>query len=130
MSFAADKATDLTITLTGFDVDTDDTLSFKVTSLPSVGTLEAGGVIVSVNDIVAGGMLTYVPVDEDACDPSVLRTSFTFTVVDDATQGGSALSSNTATVDLILDCPPNDSCAAGSYGFGGSTCKVCEVSQA
>jgi len=102
------KSPNLEISLEGADTDPDDTLTYTLTSMPEVGSL----VGLEVGDTIAGGVLQYVPTNPDRDDLSgticteygAEIVSFTFTVTDDATQGGEALTSEPGTIEIILSC--------------------------
>jgi hypothetical protein len=97
LTFSTDEDTAFTGTLTGDDGDADvtQTLTFAIAMPPSNG---------SVTLDKATGAFTYTP-DADYNGPD----SFTFTVTDDATAGGAALTSDPATglvtVNAVNDAP-------------------------
>lgn len=107
------------ITLTGTDAD-GDTLTFKVTSLPSNGKLYKGASTAGADEIMAasaispvtltGATVTFVPTANYNNGSSAFGPSFTFTA-SDVTDTSAA-----ATVQIDVD-PVNDSTTAADGGI-------------
>ena len=92
---ATGKETAIEVTFAGEDGDSDveQTLTFAILTQPGHGTI-------SDFDPVAG-TFTYTP--ESGYHGT---DSFTFTVTDDTTAGGAAITSEAATVDVFIGAPP------------------------
>ena len=94
-AIATGKEIPVAVTLLGEDGDLEleRTLSFAILAQPSHGT---------ISDFdAAAGTLTYTP-DLGYFGPD----SFTFTVTDDATAGGAAITGAAATADVFIGAPP------------------------
>ena len=103
----------------------------SITTLPAVGTLRhvgnnetETGALIKAGGEIEGSVVIWHGVDEYGitwCDPKVQSTYFSFTATDDATQGGTPLTSNVASVYLSMSCRECSN-AAGDWVFSVSDC--------